>query len=493
MSDAVESLLAQPRVPSSARAGSRWPALKLLFAMATAAGLCGSAVAVPPTASPDASAPAGAASAPAPAPAGDITVGSWRPIKCAYVLASRGATLPTQETASEFADRVAKANATASSVAKVEPTQATKPVPRADAPGALPQAPASFCPRQPHMDTLVPDDGYMVVVVAADDFYAASRSKPSTRPWQLSLDGKSLSSSGFLDAQIVSGDEAMLRFRVATSSSAGSQEFWTSAYQKSGFGKAHPLTVEVGWDGMPEFFRPDPAPGKDDVSLAQKGSDDSLKVTDQSLLGVAVFMTALLLLLFGWAMWRTSIFRIGTVPQGDRLLAFSFAKVQWGVWNCFTLTAALYLWAVFGNFPSLQGSSVFVLSAVSTLTATTSFFIDSSKPAVLTVSQGLLRDLLSGNNNDVQAHRFQALLVNGMLLLAGIFYVYHDLAYPVFDTTWMAMLGISNAAQLAGKQLLENKPSAATGAPVTNAPAAGPVTASPAPAATPASPPPGSP
>jgi hypothetical protein len=321
---------------------------------------------------------------------------------------------------------------------------------------------ATFCPAVAHASELIPDEGDVTVVIPADQFYKALEAKPANSPWLLSLNGKSLADGAVLDSQIARGSEVLLRFRISAGTTARSQEFWTSAYQRSGFGAYEPLYVEVGWDAIPEYFRPPPTRQEGDKATYA----DKLRVADSSVIAIALGAGLIVLGLFVWAMGWTDIFRIGARPMtSSKRLAFSFARVQWGLWTCFAVTAALYLWAVYGSFPAVTGT-VFQLAAVSTLTATTSFFMDANNRPVPQFSANLLRDLLSGNNDDIQAHRFQALLVNGLLLLAGIVFVARRLGYPDFPETWVAMLGISNAAALAGKQLLENQPSTSASTPV---------------------------
>lgn len=342
---------------------------------------------------------------------------------------------------------------------------------KTDAEAALALPFAGFC-NEEHHAVLVPDEGDVVVVVPAAAYYKARDAKGS-KPWVLMLDGKSVAESAVLDAEIPRGDEVLVRFRITSGSSADSQTFWSEAYQRSGFKRYEPLYIELGWADIPHYFRPPLVPTKP----AQANSSGSLVVAGDNVVGMAAVLGALFAGFFLWAMGGTDIFRVGPRPdQMTRRLGYSFARVQWGVWNCFAVTAALYLWVVFGSFPDLTGS-VLQLAAVSTLTATVSFFMDSNVQPVPQASQGLIRDLLSGNNNDLQAHRFQALMVNVLLLVAGIVLVARRLAYPDFPGNWLAMLGISNAASLAGKQFLENRPSTAATAPANAGGAATPAIA----------------
>lgn len=151
-------------------------------------------------------------------------------------------------------------------------------------------------------------------------------------------------------------------------------------------------------------------------------------------------------------------------------LPYSLARVQWGSWMTFATTAAVYLWLVYGAFPALAGS-VLGLVAVSTLTAGASFMVDQSVGPSTGYSRNFIYDLMTGLNDVQQAHRYQAIVVNVLLFAVGIMYVFQHLAYPTFDPSWLALLGLSGLAQTAGKQILEKPAPAQVLAP---APAPGP-------------------
>lgn len=72
-------------------------------------------------------------------------------------------------------------------------------------------------------------------------------------------------------------------------------------------------------------------------------------------------------------------------------------------------------------------------------------------------SRGFWYDLLTGFDERKQLHRYQAVVVNILLLVVGIFHVQQQLSYPVFDPTWLIFLGISGTAYGVGKQVLESR------------------------------------
>lgn len=146
-----------------------------------------------------------------------------------------------------------------------------------------------------------------------------------------------------------------------------------------------------------------------------------------------------------------------TSDWGKFRLPFSLAKVQWGGWMMFATTAAMFLWAAYARFPVLEGS-VLGLVAVSTLTAGASLIIDNTSTTPNTnYSQGFFHDIMTDPNGVQQAHRYQAIVVNIMLFVVGLLYVWQHLAYPSFDQSWLELLGISGLAQVAGKGTLETK------------------------------------
>ena len=138
-------------------------------------------------------------------------------------------------------------------------------------------------------------------------------------------------------------------------------------------------------------------------------------------------------------------------------LEYSLARVQWGLWMMFAVVAGVFLWVVYGSFQPL-GGSVLALASVSAITAGASVIVDNNNGTVSGYSHGFLRDILTDPNNTAQAHRFQAVVVNVLLLTVGVVYVCQYLAYPIYDSSWLGLLGLSGFAQTAGKQLLEKPP-----------------------------------
>jgi hypothetical protein len=319
-------------------------------------------------------------------------------------------------------------------------------VPRND-PYKIAKDAKSFCPESLGAKVLVPDNGDVVVVVPAADYFAALQAVPVGQTLQLSLNGMPMAGSAVLDGKILSNTEARLNFRVTQVDTKDARDFWSTVFQQIGFHALTPLYLTIGWPGVPDYFRPPNVGGSADALLVTS----IWNVAAAALLGVAVLGG------FLWALLGSDVYRIGARLDTGKRQAFSFARVQWGLWTTFAVTSAIYLWIVYGTFPGLSGT-VLALAGVSTLTATTSFFMDASNPPKPEASQGFWTDMLSGSGDSTaQAHRFQALVVNVVLLVAGCYFVLRHLGYPIFDSTWLGMLGVSDAGQLVGKQLLEGK------------------------------------
>ena len=138
--------------------------------------------------------------------------------------------------------------------------------------------------------------------------------------------------------------------------------------------------------------------------------------------------------------------------------SFSLARVQLAVWFAFTVAAGLFFWIIYDRLPQISGSLLSLLG-ISILTAGASLTVDSNAGGrTYSPSKGLLTDLVTGFDEKQKFHRYQAVVVNLLLLLTGFSYCLQQLAYPEFDQSWLALLGLSGATLGAGKQMLEKTP-----------------------------------
>ncbi len=142
------------------------------------------------------------------------------------------------------------------------------------------------------------------------------------------------------------------------------------------------------------------------------------------------------------------------MPNGERV--FSLSKAQMVMWTMLVVGSYTYIWIVTGVMPKIDGS-VLILLGISVGTTTISRTIDSSNfakvanPAALTLkSKGFIFDLLS-DDVGISAHRLQNVLYT--IVMAAIFTsnVLSHLEMPQFDSTLLALMGISSAGYLSLK------------------------------------------
>ncbi|HUL67227.1 MAG TPA: hypothetical protein VLW55_21715, partial [Burkholderiaceae bacterium] len=137
--------------------------------------------------------------------------------------------------------------------------------------------------------------------------------------------------------------------------------------------------------------------------------------------------------------------------------SLSLARLQVAVWFLFAIAATVFLWIVTWELPALQGSLLGILG-IATGTSGASMMVSNNLGLEShTPSRGLLVDILTGFDDRQHVHRYQSFVVNALLLVAGNISVVQNLQLPVFDTNWLAFLGLSGVASAAGKQLVEGK------------------------------------
>ena len=152
---------------------------------------------------------------------------------------------------------------------------------------------------------------------------------------------------------------------------------------------------------------------------------------------------------------------IGLALRTDRWrpirATFSLSRTQLALWFTFTIGTGLFLWLLYGDLRRIDGS-LLVLLGISVGTASVSWLADrGAADRQYQPSAGFWADLLTGFDERKQLYRYQAVVVNILLLLVGIYHVVQQLSYPVFDSTWLIFLGISGTTYGIGKQLMETK------------------------------------
>jgi hypothetical protein len=331
--------------------------------------------------------------------------------------------------------------------------------------------------------------GDVVVVAMQQDFEQLTAAAAATGPIpRLFINGVMVDgTSAYLGTQNQEDGTVHVRFRVSNDKST--REFWMAQARTAGLTTPTPLRASIGWGATPATL-PTPEAGAPSIS-----------VTSGWLLFFAIATIIGCLVVFVKLVKKTSYFRDGPPLQanGTTLMAtYSLARIQSGLWLLFVVSAGIYITVVLdGQLPPIEPTLVGML-AVSAVTTTASIAVDSNAPGrAARASQGFLNDILTSwdNGDQQQLHRLQAVYVNVLLLGIGTWSVWANVAYPQFDASWLALLGVSGATQATLKQVLEtpSTPGQAGGGgsrqapapPVAPTPPAGPPAPAPAPAPVP--------
>ncbi|MBK7532928.1 hypothetical protein [Piscinibacter sp.] len=286
----------------------------------------------------------------------------------------------------------------------------------------------------------------------------AAAPQANLRP-RLFIDGISAGNDGALvGVEMSEGGTVNLRFHVATDKTT--RNLWAAMYRDRPMTSPAPLRASLGWDSVPNTFPAD----------ASSPSAPTIQVTTPLREYVAFGAIAILGAFFLWCLRGSDVFRDhpsqpqpptlsrnGSKPRARVVRAtYSLARVQTGLWLFFIVAAGLFMWLVLGELPAAEPTLVGLLG-LSAVTTSVSIAVDGNaggrpfKP-----SERFLTDLVTGWDGTQQLHRIQALVVNGLLLVVGLEAVVQNLSYPIFDGTWLALLGVSAVAQTMGKQALES-------------------------------------
>ncbi len=152
-----------------------------------------------------------------------------------------------------------------------------------------------------------------------------------------------------------------------------------------------------------------------------------------------------------WLLCKKSELVKTIMPNGQRV--FSLSKSQLVMWTMLVVGSYTYIWVVTGVMPQIDGS-VLILLGISVGTTTISRSIDTSNfskvtnPSSLTIkSKGFIYDLLS-DDVGISAHRLQNVLYTVVMAAIFISTVLSQLYMPQFDSTLLALMGISSAGYL---------------------------------------------
>lgn len=305
--------------------------------------------------------------------------------------------------------------------------------------------------------------GEVLVVVSADSWAKAVQRQAngsSPKP-KLFINGTLAGDDAApLEIQLMQERNAVhLRYRVVASKST--RALWTALYQSLGdMHQPIELQASLGWDTVPTSK----------TAPTDRTTGPLVRITSGEREAAGFVVIALLGVFFVWCLLKTDVFRdvraspAEMVPSLARRLpagtlvrsTYSLARVQWGVWLTVVLCMEVFMWIVLSDLPPLPPMVVALIS-VSTATSLASFAVDGGAGArPFLVSQGFLRDLVTGWDGSQQLHRTQAVAVNLVLVVVVADHVIRTLAFPEIDASLLALLGVSGIAQTGGKQVLES-------------------------------------
>ena len=355
--------------------------------------------------------------------------------------------------------------------------------------------------------------GDLELVLKKSEFDKEVRFSTAGMSPRLIVNGVNLRNSAELVATLVCDPFVYLRFRIEPKKD--SEKLWSAIYTSSGLTRSEPLVPSIGWDGASSVISLDSESG----NLREISVSTEFRVLIA--LGVLALILILTFIVYhktdafrdaktpwwftdgmksrkldvdeSWLKLRYSNFDVTRVKtyyahaaldaakknypkdkeeEWDYFFGivlskfavkrpratFSLARTQLGMWFMFAVCSGVYLWIVYGDLPRIEGS-LLALLGISVGTAGVSLAIDTniSKDANgFTGSRGFY-DLVTGFDEQQQVYRYQAIVINVLLLFVGIMNVIQSLTYPIFEPTWLAFLGISGVALATGKQVVEAK------------------------------------
>jgi hypothetical protein len=311
-------------------------------------------------------------------------------------------------------------------------------------------SPPDACPPFQTGTRIGSGDVGLIVSKSAWDKAVASASA-SGKSVQLFINGIAAGdATGLVGAEAIPNGLVRVRFHVGADRT--SRTLWTAIFRSADMTESMPLRASVGWDTKTSVL----------AAPVPVGQWPRIQITSDARRGYAFASMIAVLLFLAYCMVRTDAFRDGPSVGGKRA-TYSLARLQVGIWILFILGAGLFIWLVLGALPTVEPTLVGLLG-VSAATTAASVAVDSAATnRAFVASRGLLLDIITGWDGGQQLHRIQALLVNALLLAVGFNAVIENLAYPVFDASWLALLGVSGATQTVLKQALEGGGSTASG------------------------------
>jgi hypothetical protein len=287
------------------------------------------------------------------------------------------------------------------------------------------------------------------------------------------------------------GNPKVLRFRLRRLSEDGAnKESWTRLLARRP--SLHwPVSVAVGTrSGKVAARYTAPAEGPIPKMRLLRGAKGAL---------VSLFALALLVGILAIGVKTTALRDADARHVGGKVIGtYSLARVQMALWTVNVMIAYLAIWAITGSVDSLSESALALLGIGSGTALGAALIEGGQAPREPQPSAGFISDLLS-DENGFSLHRVQ--LLGWTVVMTIVFWggIAHSLAMPQFDTTMLALMGISSgtylgfklpeanaakaaAAQKAGAQAPVVAAAPVVPAPVVAAPVPAPVVAAPVPA-----------
>lgn len=217
------------------------------------------------------------------------------------------------------------------------------------------------------------------------------------------------------------------------------------------------------WDGFLQtrgrehFFTQDVAvtTGLDNGSMSAGIADDvpnfSFVLVRRPIFYSCAALALFLFVLFHVVAYKSDLVRdAGIDPAGGRK-PYSLSRTQMALWFFIVVTSFLMLWVETGRIDTMP-LSVIVLLGISAATALGAAVIDAARKqgAAAERSRDFLIDILS-DEHGVCFHRFQMAGWTVVLAFVFLYTVFTEMRMPEFDTSLLALMGISAGTYLGYK------------------------------------------
>ncbi len=333
-------------------------------------------------------------------------------------------------------------------------------------------------PAAPPLNQKLVGTGDLVVSVALTDRVALSQ--PALKPLELFVNGVPLGDNAKLVATEDSDNQRHYRYYIAPGKL--SNNLWAAIFREEGLYNGTSLRAGLGWSGEPHSY-----------PLGSAFRGNTIQISDIWRIALASILILAFIVAWVYVIRTTDVFRDASAPTAQALdgtaaqpdmeplavphlvrspppgdgprASYSLGRLQFGLWLLFAVGVGVFLWVVYGDLPGLESSIITILSLSTAVTAA-SLYVDkqAEKNRYFTASQGFWHDITTGFDEKQKVYRYQAVVVNLLLLFIGVYQVINQLTYPTFDPTWLALLGLSGVFFAAGKNMTEG------GAPLEAAP-----------------------